>query len=122
MTAPAADHQAAIAALPTLVGEVDERAAGTPARFGTELPELFAVNSVSERHIPGYLVRNRRVAIALDSPTHGRLTVVMVAALMVGRITVTGVDAPDVLNARRPPSCRVHTSGAAAGGQQAVRE
>lgn len=44
-------------------------------------------------------VRNRRVAIAIDTPKEtglGRVTVVMVAAMIVGRITVSGIDARDV--------------------------
>lgn len=58
--------------------------------------ELFPVNSVSERHIPRFLSRNRRVAIELETESFGRITVVMVAAMIVGRVTVSGVDAPDV--------------------------
>jgi phosphatidylserine decarboxylase len=68
--------------------------------------ELFPVNSVSERHIPGFLARNRRVALAIDSepggspapgmPAVGRVSVVMVAAMIVGRITVTSMTARDV--------------------------
>jgi phosphatidylserine decarboxylase len=58
--------------------------------------DLFPVNSVSERHIPDFLVRNRRVAMQLDTDTHGLVQVVMVAAMIVGRITVTGVEARDV--------------------------
>ena len=58
--------------------------------------ELFPVNSISERHIPQFLTRNRRVAIELTTEHLGHITLVMVAAMIVGRITVTGVDAPDV--------------------------
>ncbi len=58
--------------------------------------DLFPVNSISERHIPNFLVRNRRVAMQLDTPRHGSLQVVMVAAMIVGRITVCGIDARDV--------------------------
>jgi phosphatidylserine decarboxylase len=67
--------------------------------------DLFPVNSVSEQHIPNFLVRNRRVAIELTTESHGLVTVVMVAAMIVGRITVTGVDALDVpLGTHRPES------------------
>ena len=51
------------------------------------------------RHVDRLFARNRRVAIAIDTPEEtglGRVTVVMVAAMVVGRITVTGVDARDV--------------------------
>jgi phosphatidylserine decarboxylase len=58
--------------------------------------ELFPVNSISERHIPNFLGRNRRVAIEIDSPDAGLVTVVMVAAMIVGRVTVTGIDERDV--------------------------
>jgi len=58
--------------------------------------DLFPVNSVSERHIPQFLARNRRVAMVLDSETLGQVTVVMVAAMIVGRVTVSGIDARDV--------------------------
>ena len=58
--------------------------------------DLFPVNSISERHIPNYLVINRRVAIELDSDDHGIITVVMVAAMIVGRVTVVGVAGRDV--------------------------
>lgn len=58
--------------------------------------ELFPVNSVSERHIPRFLSRNRRVAIEIETVHFGLVTVVMVAAMIVGRVTVSGVDARDV--------------------------
>jgi len=58
--------------------------------------DLFPVNSVSEQHIPDFLVRNRRVAIELESEDCGTVTVVMVAAMIVGRITVSGFEARDV--------------------------
>jgi phosphatidylserine decarboxylase len=58
--------------------------------------DLFPVNAVSERHIPNFLVRNRRVAIEIESSSCGIVTVVMVAAMIVGRITVTGIQGCDV--------------------------
>ena len=58
--------------------------------------DLFPVNSIGERHIPMLFARNRRVAICIDSATQGRVTVVMVGAIVVGRITVTGIDERDV--------------------------
>ncbi len=58
--------------------------------------DLYPVNAISEQHIPDFLVRNRRVAIEIDAGALGTLTVVMVAAMIVGRITVTGIDARDV--------------------------
>ena len=58
--------------------------------------DYFPVNSIGERHVPQLFARNRRVAIAIDSPTMGRVTVVMVSAMIVGRITVTAVPGRDV--------------------------
>lgn len=95
-------------------------AAGTLTEIRSYPGEHFPVNGVSERHIPGYLARNRRVAIVLDSDSGvigsspegaellgsspegssrrrlGRITIVMVAAMIVGRITATGIGARDV--------------------------
>ncbi len=58
--------------------------------------ELFPVNAISERHIPQYLSRNRRVAMVIDTDALGEVTLVMVAAMIVGRITVSGVNERDV--------------------------
>jgi phosphatidylserine decarboxylase len=61
--------------------------------------DYFPVNAVGIAHFPNLFARNRRVAIAIDTPAAsglGRVTVVMVAAMIVGRITATGVDARDV--------------------------
>lgn len=61
--------------------------------------DYFPVNAIGVRHVENLFVRNRRVAIAIDTPPStglGRVTVVMVAAMVVGRITVTGIDARDV--------------------------
>ena len=64
--------------------------------------EAYPVNSVGDR-IPKLLVRNRRVAMALDTATSGRVTVVMVAAFAVGRISVTGFGERDMpLGIHRP--------------------
>ncbi|MBL0197700.1 MAG: phosphatidylserine decarboxylase [Myxococcales bacterium] len=45
---------------------------------------------------PNSFVRNRRVALDDETESFGRITVVMVAAMVVGRITVTHFDARDV--------------------------
>jgi phosphatidylserine decarboxylase len=58
--------------------------------------DYFPVNSIGLDHVPNLFVRNRRVALAIDTESFGRVTVVMVAAMVVGRITVTGIDARDV--------------------------
>jgi phosphatidylserine decarboxylase len=58
--------------------------------------DYFPVNAIGLDHVPNLFVRNRRVALAIDTESFGRVTVVMVAAMVVGRITVTGIDARDV--------------------------
>jgi phosphatidylserine decarboxylase len=61
--------------------------------------DYYPVNAIGVKHVHNLFVRNRRVAIAIDTPPEagiGRVTVVMVAAMVVGRITVTGIDARDV--------------------------
>jgi phosphatidylserine decarboxylase len=58
--------------------------------------DYYPVNSIGLRHVKNLFVRNRRVAIAIDTPSLGRVTVVMVAAMVVGRITVSGIDERDV--------------------------
>jgi len=61
--------------------------------------DYYPVNEVGVRHVPNLFVRNRRVAIDIETPGDngiGLVTVVMVAAMVVGRITVTGIDARDV--------------------------
>jgi phosphatidylserine decarboxylase len=58
--------------------------------------DYFPVNAIGERHIRGLFARNRRVAILVDTEKHGRVTVVMVSAMIVGRVSVTGIDARDV--------------------------
>lgn len=57
--------------------------------------DLFPVNRIGERHIPNLFVRNQRVALVIDTPTVGRVTVVMVGAIIVGRITVTALGGAD---------------------------
>ncbi len=50
--------------------------------------DLYPVNSVGELCTRSLLVNNQRVAIAIDTESIGRVFVVMVGALIVGRITV----------------------------------
>jgi len=58
--------------------------------------DLYPVNSIGERYVPGLFVRNNRVAIAIDTDQLGRVTVVMVGAMVVGRISVSALPAPAV--------------------------
>jgi phosphatidylserine decarboxylase len=57
--------------------------------------DLYPVNSIGERHVPKLFARNQRVAIVIDTPELGRVTVVMVGAIIVGRITVTVLGGED---------------------------
>jgi phosphatidylserine decarboxylase len=56
--------------------------------------DLFPVNSIGERHIPRLFVRNNRVTIVIDTEDLGRVSVVMVGAVIVGRISVNVISAP----------------------------
>jgi phosphatidylserine decarboxylase len=58
--------------------------------------DLYPVNSIGERHVPSLFATNRRVAIVIDTERQGKVTVTMVGAMIVGRITVTGVEGRDV--------------------------
>jgi phosphatidylserine decarboxylase len=69
---------------------------GTIRRVRSMPGDLFPVNSIGERHIRSLFSINRRVAIPIESTEHGLVTGVMVGAMIVGRITVTGIDERDV--------------------------
>ena len=71
-------------------------AAGSISLIRSLRGDFFPVNAVGKGYIPSLLVKNRRVAIVLDTAPFGRVTVVMVGALIVGRITVSTLSARDV--------------------------
>jgi phosphatidylserine decarboxylase len=56
----------------------------------------YPVNAIGERHVKSLFAINRRVSIPIDSPHHGRVTVVLVGAMVVGRITTPFVEGRDV--------------------------
>lgn len=58
--------------------------------------DLYPVNSIGEEHIEGLFVRNNRVCICIDTLDMGRVSVVMVGATIVGRISVSVIPAPAV--------------------------
>ena len=58
--------------------------------------DLFPVNAIGERHVPQLFVRNQRASIVIETKGLGRVTVVMVGAVIVGRITVSVLPHPDV--------------------------
>lgn len=65
--------------------------------FARGIPgDLYPVNRIGEKHVPRLFVRNSRVAIAIKTQGFGTVTVVMVGAVIVGRMTVSGLDEPDV--------------------------
>jgi phosphatidylserine decarboxylase len=72
--------------------------------------DLYPVNAIGERHVPQLLAKNERVAIVLDTAALGRVTVVMVGAMVVGRISVTGLadlpSAPEGREVSPPPSVK----------------
>ena len=73
--------------------------AGTIRRIHSMPGDYFPVNDIGVQHVKNLFAINRRVAICVDTPASaglGRVTVVMVAAIVVGRITVTGIAARDV--------------------------
>jgi phosphatidylserine decarboxylase len=70
---------------------------GVVRRIRSMPGDYYPVNQIGMRHVANLFCRNRRVAIEIDADAGlGRVTVVMVVAMIVGRITTVGVDAPDV--------------------------
>lgn len=55
---------------------------------------LFPVNDFGVRHVPGLFAKNERVVVLGASPVFGRVAVVFVGAMIVGRIDLT-IPAPD---------------------------
>lgn len=66
--------------------------------------DLYPVNSIGEKYVPNLFVRNQRVAIVIDTPDLGRVTVVMVGAMIVGRITITALGGKDTAPGTYPVS------------------
>lgn len=58
--------------------------------------DYYPVNAIGMSHVGNLFAINRRVVIAIDTQHLGRVTVVMVAAIVVGRVTVRAIDAHDV--------------------------
>ena len=70
---------------------------GTLRRIRSFPGDYYPVNSIGVRHVPNLFCRNRRVSLEIDAEGGlGRVTVVMVVAMIVGRITTVGVEARDV--------------------------
>ena len=58
--------------------------------------DYFPVNDIGVRHVPNLFVRNRRVSFEIDAGSLGLVTLVMVSAMIVGRITAAAVPGHDV--------------------------
>jgi phosphatidylserine decarboxylase len=58
--------------------------------------DYFPVNEIGVRHVPNLFVRNRRVSFEIDAGSLGLVTLVMVSAMIVGRITAAAVPGHDV--------------------------
>jgi len=58
--------------------------------------DYFPVNAVGMGHVPNLLCRNRRVSIQIETEAGLGCVVVMVVAMIVGRITTIGIGARDV--------------------------
>jgi phosphatidylserine decarboxylase len=73
---------------------------GVVRRIRSMPGDYFPVNGIGLAHVPNLFCRNRRVAFEIDADGGadgpGRVTVVMVAAIVVGRITTRGMGARDV--------------------------
>jgi phosphatidylserine decarboxylase len=70
---------------------------GAIARIRSMPGDYYPVNAIGTRHVANLFCRNRRVAIEIDAQGGlGRVTVVMVVAMIVGKITTVGVGALDV--------------------------
>jgi phosphatidylserine decarboxylase len=75
--------------------------------------DLYPVNSIGERHVPGLFVKNQRVAITIDGGALGPVCCVMVGAMIVGRISVEVVpsDATPLGLHRLDPAVPVRRGG-----------
>lgn len=58
--------------------------------------DLYPVNRIGERYVPQLFVRNSRVVFPIETQGLGRVTAIMVGAVIVGRITATGLSFADV--------------------------
>jgi len=58
--------------------------------------DLYPVNALGERCSRSLLVENHRAVVAIDNPDLGRVLLVLVGAMVVGRITVTVLPHRDI--------------------------
>jgi phosphatidylserine decarboxylase len=57
--------------------------------------DLYPVNSIGENHVPDLFVKNQRVALTIDSPAVGPVVAILVGAMIVGKITISAIDASE---------------------------
>jgi len=70
---------------------------GSIRRIRSMPGDYYPVNTVGVRHVGNLFCRNRRIAIEMQGDESlGAVTVVMVVAMIVGRITAIGVEGWDV--------------------------
>lgn len=71
--------------------------------------DLYPVNAIGERHVSQLFVKNERVVSFVDSDAVGRVAVVMVGAIIVGRMTVSMLPGAAVAPGDHPiePPARV---------------
>jgi phosphatidylserine decarboxylase len=63
--------------------------------------DRYPVNDIGLEHVEGLFVKNRRVVIEVESKEFGRVAVVMVGAMNVGRMSVVCVEQSDVQGEHR---------------------
>lgn len=66
--------------------------------------DLYPVNSIGERHVPNLFAKNQRVSLFMNMDGGGRAAVVMVGALIVGKITVRAIASTETPLGERPLS------------------
>jgi phosphatidylserine decarboxylase len=66
--------------------------------------ELYPVNAIGERHISKLFVRNRRVVVDMLSESTGRVALVMVGAMIVGKVSINVIGSCDVPAGSHPLS------------------
>src|SRR6185312_12169102 len=53
--------------------------------------DLYPVNSIGERHVEKLFAKNQRVAITIEQVSFGHVVVILVGAMIVGRISVNAI-------------------------------
>ena len=66
--------------------------------------ELYPVNIIGERHVTKLFVRNRRVVVDIQSEQLGRVALIMVGAVIVGKISINVIGSGDVPEGSHPLS------------------